>query len=78
VDQAQRRSRAPAAEDRDLIPRILGSHQARDHPTLDEDETEALGLIQSPECRLPLTRVSSALAAELDELAREPVGAGRG
>jgi 4-hydroxy-tetrahydrodipicolinate synthase len=24
------------------------------------------GLIRSPECRLPLTRVSSALAAELD------------
>jgi len=32
----------------------------------------ASGLIQSAECRLPLTRVSAALAAELDALAREP------
>ena len=30
------------------------------------------GLIQSAECRLPLTRVSGGLAAELDALAREP------
>jgi 4-hydroxy-tetrahydrodipicolinate synthase len=35
----------------------------------------ARGLIQSAECRLPLTRVSAALAAELDALAREPVTA---
>ncbi len=27
-----------------------------------------LGLIRSPECRLPLTRVSDGLAAELDEI----------
>ena len=37
----------------------------------------ASGLIQSPECRLPLTRVSAALAAELDALAREPAAASR-
>ncbi|PYM70086.1 MAG: 4-hydroxy-tetrahydrodipicolinate synthase, partial [Candidatus Rokuibacteriota bacterium] len=32
------------------------------------------GLIQSPECRLPLTRVSEALARELD---RVPTGAAK-
>ena len=37
----------------------------------------ARGLIQSAECRLPLTRVSEGLAAELDALAREPVTAAR-
>ena len=37
----------------------------------------AAGLIRSAECRLPLMRVSAGLAAELDGLAREPVGAGR-
>jgi len=35
------------------------------------------GLVQSAECRLPLTRVSEGLAAELDALAREPVTAAR-
>jgi 4-hydroxy-tetrahydrodipicolinate synthase len=37
----------------------------------------ASGLIQSPECRLPLTRVSAGLAAELEALAREPAAVGR-
>ena len=35
----------------------------------------ARGLIPSAECRLPLTRVSAALAAELDALAHEPATA---
>ena len=35
------------------------------------------GLVQSAECRLPLTRVSEGLAAELDALAHEPVTAAR-
>jgi 4-hydroxy-tetrahydrodipicolinate synthase len=37
----------------------------------------ATGLIASAECRLPLTRVSGALAAELDALVREPAAVGR-
>ena len=37
----------------------------------------ARGLIPSAECRLPLTRVSAALAAELDALAHEPATAAR-
>jgi 4-hydroxy-tetrahydrodipicolinate synthase len=50
-----------------LVPRLFGEA----NPMPIKHCLSRQGLIKSPECRLPLTRISPELAAELDRLIAE-------